>query len=118
MRSLVLMHNGKPMLTSITAAPVKRRILEMPDDDADLFAVWSVPADDSLNLPADITEQFALTWAKEFRFGDGIEKAEVLAPFPAFIREIAGDKLLAKWQADIVAALPILPNPIKRHVAA
>lgn len=118
MRTLVLMHNGKPMLTSITAGPVKRRILEMPDDDADLFAVWSCPTDDSLNLPADITQEFALTWAKEFRFGEGIEVADVLAPLPAFIRAVAGDKLIARWQAEIISALPNLPNPIKRHAAA
>src|SRR5690349_14015893 len=100
MRSLVLMHEGAPMLVSSTAGPIKRRILEMPEDDADLFTIWSVPTDDSMNLPADITEQFALTWAMEFQFGDGIERDEVLAPYPVFIREIAGDKLLAKWQAD------------------
>lgn len=117
MRSLVLMHEGAPVLTSVTATRIRRRILEMPDDDADLWQIWSVPSDDSLNLPADITEQFALTWAMEFPFGDGIEVAEVLAPFPAFIREIAGEKLMAKWQASIVEALPILPNPINRHAA-
>jgi hypothetical protein len=110
MRSLVLLHEGAPMLVSIGASSIRKRILEMPDDDADLFAIWSVPSDDSLNLPADITEQFALTWAMEFEFGDGIEPAEFLSPFPAFVREIARDKLIAKWQAQIID----LPNPLRK----
>jgi hypothetical protein len=110
MRSLVLLHEGAPMLISITASPIRKRILEMPDDDADCFTIWSVPADESLNLPADITAQFAETWAMEFEFGDGIEPAEYLAPFPAFVRELARDKLISKWQAQIID----LPNPLRK----
>lgn len=106
------------MAVDLFAGPLRRVILDYPDDDADLWTIWEVPPSGSVASSCDITEQFAETWAMEFTFGDGIEKAEVLAPFPAFIREIAGDKLMAKWQAEIVAALPILPNPIKRHVAA
>lgn len=118
MRNLVLHHEGAPLLVASTAGPIKKRILEYPEDDADLFRVWSCPTDDDSLMPAlDITEQFALTWAMEFSFGDGIERADVLAPYPAFVREIAGDKLIAKWQAEIVAALPITPNPLKRHAA-
>ena len=75
MRNLVLMHNGKPMMTSVTPGPIKARILEWPDDDADLWTVHEVPVDYSHLQPADITEQFALTWALEYRFGDGIERA-------------------------------------------
>lgn len=117
MRSLVLLHEGAPVLVSVTATPIHKRILEMPGDDADLWSIWSVPTDDSLSPPADITEQFALTWALDYKFGNGIERDEILAPYPPFIREIAGDKLIAKWRAEVVAALPITPNPLRRRAA-
>ena len=117
MRTLVLQHEGAPMRVSVSAADIKAEILAWPDDDADLWSVWEVWPPGSMTPSLDITEQFALTWAMEFTFGDGIERAEILAPFPAFIREIAGDKLVAKWQAEIVAALPIIPNPLGRRAA-
>lgn len=115
MRTLVLLHDNRLMMASITAIPIRARILEWPEDDAELFAVWEVPTDYSHLPPADITEQFALTWALEYRFGDGIDVADVLAPFPAFIRVTVGDKLMAKWRADMTAHAPIeLPNPLRR----
>lgn len=90
MRHLVLTHEGAPMLTSITAGPIKKRILEWSDDDADLRQVWSVPADDSMTPAQDITEQFAQTWAMELRG----------QPIPAFVRH-------ATREID-------LPNPLWR----
>ena len=117
MRYLVLCHEGAPMAVDTFPDPLRKIILDHPDDDAELWSIWETPPAGSLAPSIDITEQFALTWAMEFSFGDGIERSEVLAPFPAFVREIAGDKLLAKWQAEIVAALPITPNPLKRRAA-
>lgn len=115
MRMLVLHHEGAPVLVSSTPGPIKTRILEWPGDDADLWQVWSTPGDDSYMPASDITEQFALTWAMEFAFGDGIEPADFLAPFPAFVREVARDKLIAKWRAEMTSRPPVyLPNPLRK----
>ena len=96
-RRLVLMMSGVPMMQSLTAAPIKARILEWPDDDADLFQIWTVP--EFSHLPAsEITCEFATTWAIEFSFGDGIEPEDYLAPFPAFVRIAAREKLIHLWQ--------------------
>lgn len=115
MRSLVLHHEGAPMLVSMTAGPIKARILEWPDDDADLFRVWSVPTDDSHTPAHDMTEQFAATWAKEFRFGLGIEPHDYLAPFPAFVRHHAERVLIGQWQSTVARAdAEFIPNPMRR----
>lgn len=104
MRMLVLCHEGAPMLASVTPGPIKARILEWPIDDADLFQVWSVPADDSHAPAFDNTENFASEWAREFTWGDGIEPHDYLAPYPAFIREAIGAKLAEQWRAEHRAA--------------
>jgi hypothetical protein len=77
------------MLVSVTAGPVKDRILAWPDDDADLWSIWSVPVDDSMTPAQDITKQFAETWAMEFG----------AKPLPAFI----------------AAHLEELPNPLRKR---
>lgn len=122
MRSLVLCHEGAPLLIDTFIGPLRSRILEYPDDDADLWQIWSVPPADSHAPSEDITEAKALEWASEIiaarGFGDGIEPADVLSPFPAFVRAMVADQLLARWQAEIVAALPITPNPLRRSAAA
>jgi hypothetical protein len=117
MRTLILMHNDKPMMASITAGPIRARILEWPDDDADLYRVWEVPTDYS-HLPAgDITEQFAITWSMEFGFGDGIEPEDYLAPFPAFVRAAVRDKLARQWQRRMAEADPNFVPAVLRSVA-
>jgi hypothetical protein len=83
------MHEGAPMLVSITARPIKDRIAEWPDDDADLWSVWSVPADDTMTPAHDITAQFAKTWAMDLKPG----------PVPAFV----------------AAHLEELPNPLRKR---
>jgi len=98
-RNLVLLHDRRPMMTSITPGPIRARILEWPEDDADLFTVWSVPIDDSMAQPHDITQQFALDWAAQLQFGDGIEPHDYLAPIPAFVRHACGAKLDAIWRS-------------------
>jgi hypothetical protein len=99
MRSLVLHHEGAPLLVASTAGPIKQRIGEYPPDDVELFRVWSVPTNDDSVMPAfDITEQFAKTWALECAFGPGTEPHEYLAPIPAFVREHAGAELIRIWQ--------------------
>ena len=98
-RNLVLLHDRRPMMTSITPGPIRARILEWPEDDADLFTVWSVPIDDSMAQPHDITQQFALDWVAQLQFGDGIEPHDYLAPIPAFVRHACGAKLDAIWRS-------------------
>lgn len=115
MRSLVLLHEGAPTLVSVTAAAIKQRILEMPEDDADLWQVWSVPSDDSLAPAFDNTGQFALTWALEFEFGDGIEPHDYLAPFPAFIRLAVPDQLTRRWELWMAGRdQNFVPNPVRK----
>lgn len=114
MRTLVLCHEGAPMAVDQFAGPLRRIILDHPDDDCDLWQVWSVPPHESHAVSEDITERFALDWAGEIindvGFSDGIEPHDYLAPFPAFVREVARDKLVAKWQAQIID----LPNPLRK----
>jgi hypothetical protein len=114
MRSLVLCHEGAPMAVDQFAGPLRRIILDHPDDDCDLWQVFEVAPAESLAPSREITKQFALDWASEIiaerGFGDGIEPHDYLAPFPAFVREAARDKLIAKWQAQIID----LPNPLRK----
>jgi hypothetical protein len=77
------------MLVSITAGPLRDRIVEWPDDDADLWQVWEIPPMESMLPSSDITKQFAETWAKEFG----------AKPLPAFI----------------AAHLEELPNPLRKR---
>lgn len=78
MRYLVLCHEGAPMAVDISAGPLRKIILDHPDDDVDLWSVWQVQPAGSMQPPFEITEQFALTWAMEFPIGD---------PLPAFVSE-------------------------------
>lgn len=119
MRTLVLLHDNRLMMASITATPIRARILEWPEDDAELFAVSEVPTDYSHLPPADITEQFAMTWALEFQFGEGIEPHDYLAPFPAFIRANCEERLTTIWQrrmaqrAQAASEGDFIPNPLR-----
>ena len=105
MRRLVLQHNGKPMACEVTAGPIRSMILDYPGDDADLWQVWEVPPVERYSVSENITERFALDWATaiigERGFGDGIDPADYLAPFPAFVRHACGAKLVAMWQRRI-----------------
>lgn len=99
MRSLVLHHEGAPLLVSSTAGPIKSRIAEYPPDDIELFRVWSVPTDDDSMAPAaDITEQFARTWAIDCTFGPGSEPHEYLAAVPPFVVHHCRAELIRIWQ--------------------
>jgi hypothetical protein len=104
MRILVLHHEGAPLLASFTAGPIKERILELPPDDADLFAVFEVPTDGSMMPSRDITEQFAKTWAIECEFGAGAEPEVYLALCPAFVLHHCRDELIRIWQRRRAAA--------------
>lgn len=100
-RRLVLMMSGAPMMQSLTVTPIRVRILEWPDDDCDLFQVFTVP--EFSHTPAfDITEGFAENWGREIvndhGFGGGIEPEDYLAPLPAFVRTAAREKMVLLWQ--------------------
>jgi hypothetical protein len=114
MRTLVLMHNRKPVMTSVTPGPIKARINEWPDDDVDLYEVWSAPVDYS-HLPAfDNTTEFAKTWAMECEFGSGIEPDQYLAPVPAFVVHHARAELIRIWQRRMAQRDPeFLPDPTR-----
>ena len=101
MRQLVLHHEGAPLCCGITVGEIRKAILHYPDDDADLFQVWSVPTADSMSSAEEITERFALEWSKEFDFGDGIEPADYLARFPAFVRARVSDRLIELWNEQV-----------------
>lgn len=115
MRNLVLLHNGKVVMTSITAGPIKARIQEWPDDDVDLYQVYSAPVDYS-HLPAfDDTESFAKTWAHEVEFCDGIEPHDYLAKVPPFVRHFAGATLTTLWQRWMAETdQSFIPGPIRQ----
>lgn len=114
-RRLVLCHEGAPICWDITLGGIKNRILEYPDDDADLFQIWSVPSPARLNTAQDLTEQVAFGWAKEFEFADGDEPEMYLRFFPAFVRAAAREKLIALWQKSHAQQHEdFVPNPIRR----
>lgn len=105
MRSLVLHHEGAPLLVASTAGPIKKRIGEYPPDDVELFRVWSVPTDDDSMMPAlDITEQFARTWAMELATGATLEAH--IAAAPAFVVHHARGDLVKLWLRRAAEADP------------
>lgn len=100
-RRLLLHFQGAPVCWGLTAGDIRHRILEFPDDKADSLQVWEVPSHHLISGGEDITRRFARDWSKEFKFGDGLDPSEYLAPFPAFVREHAGDRLIEAWTAAI-----------------
>lgn len=100
---------------SITAGGIRRVILEWPTDDCDLFRVFSVPDENSTNPAEDITERFALEWAMEIQFAEGIEPHDYLAPFPAFVRANCEERLTTIWQRRMAEAdRNYLPDPVRQ----
>jgi hypothetical protein len=113
MRTLLVCREGAPLFTEITAGPI-REFLRTIDglDDVDLYQIWEVHPLEHGHKAQDITKRFALSWAREIEFGEGIEPSDYLAPFPAFVRELCASELHQRWAAEMA---PIeLPNPIRR----
>lgn len=89
---------GRPYTTAVTVGRLRAAILEMPDDDVESMAIWELRPESSALSPEDITKAFAQSWAAAFDYGGGIEPADYLAPFPAFVRHHHGAELIAEWQ--------------------
>lgn len=114
-RRLILCREGAPIAWGLFASDIRKAISALPDDLADVLQVWHVPSSEGTDHPAEITKRFALSWAREIDFGDGIDPGDYLAPFPAFVREVCADELRTLWAAKITAHPPIpLPNPLRR----
>lgn len=93
MWQFLLTHEGAPMLVSRQDTVIRKAILEWPDDDADLWQVFSVPSENNHAIARDVTKQFAKTWALDFDF---LEGADPLAAYPAFVREAIPELLAAQ----------------------
>lgn len=100
-RRLMLCLGGTPLCWGLMVGDIRARILDYPDDDVDALKVWEVPSHATYAVAEDITKRFAFDWSREFEFGDGIEPAEYLARFPAFVREHAGEQLQKQWAAAV-----------------
>lgn len=96
-RHLVLMMDGKPLCWGATVGEVREAIAEYTDDDVDLMQVWRVYPADTMTPANDFTLEFAKGWATLFGFGHGVEPSDYLAPYPAFVRQHAGEHLIKKF---------------------
>jgi hypothetical protein len=77
-RLYLLMHEGAPLMWGTTQGDIREAILSYPEDDADLFSVWTVPSPNKLSVSEEITTRFAQAWATRIDPGK---------PIPAFVLE-------------------------------
>lgn len=110
-RRLVLTREGAPICWGLFAGDLRRVIVACPADDMDLYQVWSVPSFEGSIIGEDITKRFAMEWAAEIKFVDGIEPSDYLASFPAFVREQCATELQARFAAEMAE---FIPDPIRR----
>lgn len=75
-RLYFLMHEGAPLLWGTTPGEIREAILQYPEDDADLFSVYTVPSSNKLSIATEVTQGFAEQWASRIKPGD---------PMPAFV---------------------------------
>lgn len=95
MRYLVLTFEGAPMCADTFAGPLRKIIEDHPADDVDCWTVFEVPPTGSMRPSADITEQFARTWAMELATGATLEAH--IAAAPAFVVLHARGGLVKLW---------------------
>lgn len=104
MRTLLLCHEGAPMMHSVTVGPIRQRLLEWPADDVDLFSIWSVPGEDTMAPAFEMTERFAWQWALDLRWpfgvGTGAGMTQCMELLPVFVRVAARARLVAAWQRE------------------
>jgi hypothetical protein len=100
-RLLVLVVDGDPVCWAHSAEALRALIGDYPDDDLELFKVWSLFNALSLAPPEDITKQFAKDWSELYEFGDGIEPSEYLARYPGFVRAHYGAELHAIFEKAV-----------------
>lgn len=96
MRTLVLMHEGAPMRLDIFPGPLREMITDHPDDDVDLWSVWSVPPVGSMASSFEMTADFAGTWAMEMATCATLDHH--IASAPAFVVLHARAELIRIWQ--------------------
>lgn len=104
MRHLVLCHEGAPMAVDTFAGPLRKIIEDHPADDVDCWTVFEVPPTGSMRPSADITEQFARTWAMELATGATLEAH--IAAAPAFVVHHARGDLVKLWLRRAAEADP------------
>jgi len=96
---LVLSLAGKNVAMGFTPAEIWNAIQQLPDDDVAEMRVERLPGPRNMFQPQDRTLWIAARWAEQFEFGGGIEPAEYLAPFPAFVRHHLEADLISQWEA-------------------
>jgi len=96
---LVLSLAGKNVAMGFTPSEIWNAIQQLHDDDVAAMLIERLPGPRNMFQPQDRTLWIAERWAQQFNFGAGIEPADYLAPFPAFVRYHLEAGLIVQWEA-------------------
>jgi hypothetical protein len=97
-----ILFEGAPITCRLDFEGCREYLADVIEDHAGLYSVWALDTEGEAST--DRTAAFVEDWAKCFDFGDGDDPAEILRPYPEFIRAFIGDKLIAAYRAAQEAA--------------